>query len=125
MVRYIHAKTDRGILVNKVGKYLKQHIDGAYKITFSPMRCDVYMTMYYQVDGQPDTFNQMDFEIDITSYQNKIRVNITEITALEKTIGQVILNDEELNDLGLAQKKILHTLKRAIAKEFAEYDFVY
>lgn len=125
MYRYIYAATNRGTLVNKVGKYLKKNIDGAYKITFTSMTCEVLMRMYYQVEDNPDTFNEMDFEISITSYQNKIRVNITEVTKAEKTIGQIILTDEELNDLKLAQKRILQTLKRAIQKEYKDYIFVY
>lgn len=124
-LNYILCATDRGSIVNKVGKYLKKHIDGAYKIKFSSMTCEVYMRMYYQVEGDPDTFNEMDFEISVTSYQNKIRVNITEITAMEKTIGQIILKDEELSDLKLAQKRIISELRRAINKEYSNYIFVY
>ena len=120
MVRYIYARSDSGSIVNKVGKYLKNHIDGAYKIKFTPMTCEVTMTMYYQVEGDPNTFNDMDFEISITSYQNKVRVNLTEVTRMEKTIGQIILNENELKDLSLAKKKILTALKKAIAKEYQE-----
>ena len=125
MVRYIYARSDSGTIVNKVGKYLNKHIDGAYKITFKSMTCEVLMRMYYQVEGDPDTFNEMNFEISITSYQNKVRVNLTEITDMEKTIGQIILRDEELKDLSLAQKRILSTLRRAIEKEYKDYIFVY
>ena len=126
MIRYVYASIDdAGAIVNKVGKYLKKNIDGAYKITFKPMICEVLMRMYYQLEGDPDTFNEMDFEISITSYQNKVRVNLTEITELEKTIGQIILREEELKDLSLAKKRILETLKKAIAKEFKDYIFVY
>lgn len=128
MVRYVYASNtmpDAGAIVNKVGKYLKKNIDGAYKITFKSMTCEVEMRMYYQLEGDPQTFNEMDFEISITSYQNKVRVNLTEITELEKTIGQIILREEELKDLSLAKKRILETLKKAIAKEFSDYIFVY
>ncbi len=128
MVRYVHASntmTDAGAIVNKVGRYLKKNIDGAYKISFKPMICEVLMRMYYQLEGDLETFNEMDFEISITSYQNKVRVNITEITELEKTIGQIILREDELKDLSLAKKRILETLKKAISKEFSDYIFVY
>lgn len=125
MKRYIHSATDRGSIVNKVGKYLKKNIDGAYKIAFNGMNCIVTMRMYYQVEDDPDTFNEMDFLIDITSYANKIRVNLTEDTKLEKTIGQVILTPEEVKDLSLAKKRILHALKRAIEKEYKDYIFIY
>lgn len=125
MLSYILSATDRGQIVNKVGKYLKKHIDGAFKIEFSGMACEVTMRMYYQLEDQPDTFEEMHFIINITSYQNKVRVNLTEDTPEEKTIGQVILTDEELHDLSLAKKRILSTLKRAIAKEYSGYEFIY
>lgn len=126
MVRYIYSSTSNaGQIVNRIGKYLKKNIDGAFKITFKPMSCEVVMRMYYQLEGDPETFNEMDFEINITSYQNKVRVNLTEITELEKTIGQIILKEDEVNDLNLAKKRILQTLKRAIAKEYQDYIFIF
>lgn len=125
MLKYIYARDDMGSIVNKIGKYLKKNIDGAFKVTFSGMTCEVDMRMYYQVKDEPDTFNEMIFHINITSYQNKVRVNITEDTRMEKTIGQLILKQEELHDMGLVMKKVLQALKRAIAKEYADYDFVY
>lgn len=121
----IHASSNSGSIVDKVGKYLKNNIDGAYKIKFSPMECEVTMRMYYQVPGEPDTTDEMQFLLNITSYQNKVRVNITEDTAMEKTIGQVILTPEELNNLTLAKRKILSKVTRFIEKEYSEYDFIY
>ena len=119
------GNNDLGQWVNKVGKYLREHIDGAYKIKFSPMTCDVTMRMYYQIPGQGDSLSEMQFDINITSYQNKLRINITEITVLEKTIGQIIFQPDELNDLQLVKKKVLARLKKAIEKEYSEYDFIY
>ena len=128
MLRYIYAKSsssNAGADVNRIGKYLKKHIDGAYKIKFLSMTCEVTMKMYYQIKDKPDTFNEMNFEINITSYQNKIRVNLTEITETEKTIAQIILKPEEVEDLTLAKKRILSTLRKAIEKEFKDYIFVF
>lgn len=126
MVRYVYAKSSsKGTLVNKIGKYLNQNIDGAFKITFKPMTCEILMKMYYQLEGEPESFSEMVFEISITSYQNKIRVNLTEMTDSEKTIGQVILTDDEVKDLNLAKKRVLSTLKRAISKEYKDYIFIY
>lgn len=118
-------KLNPGTWINKVGKYLKSNIDGAFKIAFKPMHCEVTMRMYYQVPKDPDSLDEMHFTIDITSYQNKLRINITEDTLMEKTIGQIILDPDELSDLDLVRKKILLRIKKAIAKEYAEYDFIY
>lgn len=127
MKRYIVASSikNASLLVNSIGKYLKKNIEGAYNIRFSSNTCEVTMRMYYQVEGDIDTFNTMDFLLNITSYQNKVRVNITEDTAMEKTIGQIILTDAELADFCLAKKKILTKIKRFIEKEYADYIFVY
>ena len=119
------SKKDHGSLVNKIGKYLDKNIDGAFKIQFHPMNCEVTMRMYYQVPNHPETLDEMHFLIDITSYQNKVRINLTEVTAMEKTIGQLIFLDDELNDLTLVKKQILNKIKRFIDKEYAEYDFIY
>lgn len=121
----IYASSNNGSIVNKVGKYLKNNIDGAYKIKFSPMECEVTMRMYYQVPNEPDTTDEMQFFLNVTSYQNKVRVNITEDTAMEKTIGQVVLTPEELKDLNLAKRKILAKVRRFIEREYSEYDFIY
>lgn len=126
MKRYIYAaKANPGTVVNKIGKYLNSNVDGAFKMTFYPMGCAVYMRMYYQIPQDPDSLKEMQFIIDITSYQNKIRINITENTAMEKTIGQVILKPEEYSDLMLIKRKVLLALRKAIGREYAEYDFVY
>lgn len=126
MKRYIRSATlNPGTCINKVGKYLNKNIDGAYKISFSPMHCEVKMRMYYQTPDDPDSFKEMKFIIDITSYQNKLRVNITEDTKNEKTIGQLILFPEELTDLPLVKYKVMETLIKSIDKEYKGFDFVY
>lgn len=118
-------KINPGTWINKVGKYLKDHIDGAFKIKFSAMHCEVSMRMYYQVPGTPQSFSEMIFLIDITSYQNKLRINITENTRMEKTIGQIILGPDQLGDLNTVRATVLQKIQKFIAKEYAAYDFVY
>lgn len=126
MKRQVYAaKQNPSAYINKVGKYLNSHIDGAFKIKFSPMHCDVTMRMYYQIPGDPNSLNEMHFTIDITAYQDKLRINLTEDTLLEKTIGQIILTVDQLADLGLVRKRILAKIEKFINKEFAEYDFIY
>jgi len=114
-----------GQLVNKIGKYLYRRIDGSYKIQFSVNTCDVYMFMYYQATG--DEMKQMNFDISITTYQNKIRINITEITTLEKTIGQVIYKPETYTEMSENDflAKVLNDVINKIQKEYEEYEFVF
>ena len=125
LVYAVSTKFEPGTVIKKVGKYLYKNIDGSYKIAFHPMECEIFMFMYYQVPGVADSMDEMKFIISITSYSNKLRINLTEDTELEKTIGQLILFPEELNDLELVKKKVLTMIKKSINKEFQDFDFVY
>lgn len=119
------TNTDASNYVNKIGKYLNKQLDGAFKIKFGPMSCEVTIRMYYQVPGQPESLDEMHFLLDIAAYQNKVRVNVTEDTKLENTIGQVILTVDELKDLSTAKKKILTKIRNYIDKQYSEFEFLY
>lgn len=123
MKRLIYASTAPSV-VNRIGKYLNNNIDGAFKIQFRANECEITMRMYYQAPDSPD-LKEMHFIINVTTYQNKLRINITEDDEMEKTIGQVILMPEELNDLSLIKYKVMKALRKAISKEYAGYDFIY
>lgn len=116
---------DAASYVNRLGKFLKKKLDGAFKITFGPNHCVVYLEMLYELPDDRESFDEMVFSIDITSYQNKIRINITEETVMEKTIGQLILKPEEVTNLELCKDKLMACLIKSINKEFEGYDFIY
>lgn len=110
-------------MVNRIGKVLYRRIDGAYKIQFSANTCDVYMFMYYQADGEE--MQQMNFDISITTYQNKLRINITEITTMEKTIGQLIYKPEQIRDDQTFFAKVHEDVIHKIEHEYENYEFVF
>ena len=114
---------DAGQLVNKFGKYLYRNIDGADKIEFTPNTCDVYMFMYYQAAGEE--MNEMRFDLSITTYSNKIRINITEVTSMERTIGQIIYPAEDLLNPQKAAERAYRDVIKKIEKAYADYEFVY
>ena len=116
---------DLGQQVNRVGKYLYRHIDGAYKIKFSPVTCDIYFTMYYHIPQEKDTFKELNLDINITTYQKKLRINVTELDANEKTICQIILSPGQIEDLNQLYRDVYLKIQIAVAKEFSEFDFVY
>lgn len=120
-----NTNKDLANYVNKLGKYLRKSLDGAFKITFGPNHCIVSLKMFYELPDDRNSFKEMTFSIDITSYQNKLRINITENTIMEKTIGQLILKPEEIGDLNYAKTKLMDTLVKSIDKEFEGYDFIY
>ena len=119
------ADTTTSQKVNKLGKYLRKHIDGAYKIGFSPNTCDVYITLYYQIPGDDKSFKEMHFDINITTYQEKIRVNITAMDDMEKTIGQLIYKPQQLVPMDVAVTKIYQDICRKVENEYQDYDFVF
>lgn len=123
-----------GQQVNRVGKYLYKHIDGAFKIEYSVNTCDVYMLVLYQIPrlnripGRGPEYNgmhEMTLNLNITTYQNKLRVNMIEVSPNEKTLGHKVYAPEKLMNLQEAQHFILNDVIKYLQKEYAEYDFLF
>ena len=120
--------------VNRLGKFLYKHIDGSFNYKKSSNMYDVYMTILSQlpVDKQDEAkgkeFNdlhEMTLDINITTYMNKIRINIVEMTPEEKTIGYDLYEPEKLEDLVKASEIILKKIHKRISREFREYEFLF
>lgn len=120
--------------VNRLGNFLYKHIDGAFNYKKSSNMYDVYMTILYQlpVDKQDEAkgkeFNdlhEMTLDINVTTYLNKVRINIIEMTPEEKTIGYDLYEPEKLEDLVKASETILKKIQKRISREFREYDFLF
>lgn len=120
--------------VNRLGKFLYKHIDGSFNYKKSSNMYDIYMTILYQlpVDKQDEAkgkeFNdlhEMTLDINITTYMNKIRINIVEMTPEEKTIGYDLYEPEKLEDLVKASEIILKKIHKRISREFREYEFLF
>jgi hypothetical protein len=120
--------------VNRVGKFLYKHIDGAFNYKKSSNMYDVYMTILYQlpVESQDkskgEEFNdlhEMTLDINVTTYLNKVRINIIEMTPEEKTIGYDLYEPEKLEDLVKASEIILKKIHKRISREFREYEFLF
>lgn len=125
-----------GQQVNRVGKYLYKHLDGAYKIKNSPNTCDVYVTVLYQIPpeflkkygikgDEYEKVNEMTVNLSITTYQNKVRINIIEVTPDEKTIGFDVYKPEQLENLQESAAMIFNKVCKRISKEFQDYEFLF
>lgn len=119
-------------LLNRVGKYLYKHIDGAYKKVQSANKYDIYMIVYYQVpidkrdsSEETDEVQEMKININLATYSNKIRVNLTEITPEEFTIGSIIFPAEKLENPQEAMIKINQKVRKSLEKHYKEYDFIF
>lgn len=124
-----------GQLINKVGQYLYKNIDSAYKGVRSSNMYDVYFFVYYQLPReqqipgkQAEGYNdmhEMHININLTTYQNKIRVNLTEISPEEWTFGQIILPPEKLQDMPTVRDLIYNKVIQKLEKHYEDYNFLY
>lgn len=120
--------------VKELGKYLYKNLDSAYNQKSSGNTYDVYMTVYYQVpeymqvpwmDDQYNDLQEMNILLDLTTYQNKIRINIFIDDETEKTLGYYLLPPETLHDIEKAKDRILKIVKNRLNKEFEGYEFIF
>lgn len=111
--------------VIRVGKYLYKHLDGAFKYMKSSNMYDVYCTLLYQrkpeCGGKVNDVHEMTIDINITTYQNKLRVNTIEMTPQERTLGFDIIKPDDLDDLETAQKVIIWKVGNRIRKAYKDY----
>ena len=138
----IECKTNKsnsvptGAIVNQIGKYMYKHLDGAYKFEKSTNMFDVYTVVIYSIPSEivkiyklekPEYLktNEMSLDINITSYANKIRINITEMDPEEKTIGFDTYPAELFSNMNDAYEVIYNKIVKRITKEFADFDFVF
>lgn len=112
-------------IVNKVGKYLYNHLDGAYKFTKDRNMFDVYVTLLYELKeefgGIPNDVQEMTININITTYQNKIRVDTIEVTPEERTLGFDLFKVEDMLDMELAMSIIKWKVGNRIRKAYKNY----
>ena len=120
-----------GQQVNKIGKYLYKHLDGAFKIQFSPNTCDIYFIILYQIpledrrDSNDDAMKELTINLNITTYQNKIRVNVIEMNEYERTLGHDTYSPELLEDLEYAREIILNKVIKKVSRAYKEFDFIF
>ena len=111
--------------VNRVGKYLYKHLDGAYEFRKSGNMYDVYCTLLYELKeeygGTKNDVQEMTININITTQQNKLRINTIEMTPQERTLGFDLMKPEELVDLQTAMAIIQRKVGNRIRKAYKEY----
>lgn len=120
--------------VNRVGKYLYNNLDGAFKYKTSSNTCDVYFTLLYQLPldmQEPDKgkeyndVHEITVDINITTYQNKVRVNVIEMTPMQRTLGYDLYEPYVLENLENAKKRIFNKIIKRVSKAYSEYDFLF
>ena len=121
-------------IVNRVGAYLYKHLDGAFKYNKSGNTFDIYTTVLYQIPylqripGRGREYNdvhEMTLLITLTTYSNKVRVNVIEETPERKTLGFDVYDADKLQNTEAAAKLIYDRVQRRIIREFKDYDFLF
>jgi len=121
-----------GTIVNQLGKYLYRHLDGAYSFKKSPNVYDVYTLVIYSIPSEivkmyklySDT-NEMSLDINITTYADKIRVNINQMSPEEKNIGFDTYPLELFSNMNEAYDIVYKKIVKRITKAFGDFDFLF
>ena len=69
--------------------------------------------------------HEMQMCINITTYSNKLRVEINEISPHECTISFAVYDENIVQNLELVRAKILNKLRKDICKRYIGYDFIF
>ena len=123
--------------VKRLGKYLKEHLAGVYKVKEPPNEYIVYTTIMYMIKpevrkamkqyptelkGIEDEVYDMNIYLNITTYGQYIRVNVIMLDEYEKTLGYLRLEPKELISLPYCKDKIVKYVKKVIEKHYENYE---
>ena len=123
-----------GQMVNRIGRYLYDNLDGAFDLKKSPNMVDVYVTVLYQLPidkqiiGKGREYNDVHektIDINITTYQNKVRVDIIELDEMERTLGYDLYEPKKLENLADAKKLIFQRAVKRLSKAYKDYLFLF
>ena len=123
-------------LVNQIGQWFYKNLDGSYDFDISPNMYDLYLTVLYQVpleiirkykleNTKESDINEMDILMSITTYANKIRVNLVEKSPEEQTLQHFVLDPAKFDDLTELRMKILEKVRKVLNKKFDGYEFLF
>lgn len=137
---YIRSVNDaikaNGKYVNKIGEYLYRHIDSATDYKKSPNMYDVYMNVYYQaptrtldpLSKQKESLSDLQefpIDINITTYDDKIRVNLLLDDENETTLDfktYTLTNPVNYEKLRI---DVMKRIYKVLNKLFEGYEFIF
>lgn len=130
--------------VNSLGKYLYNNLSGAFKYKKSSNMFDIWTVVLYQIphdrikkykiseDKYKDVY-EMVININITTYQEKIRFNLIEESPDEFTIGCKVFNLAKLRKQNPNNQVYFDTIKNGVMDylikrleiHYADFDFLF
>lgn len=133
MIKLVSSNSNlqAGQIVNSVGRYLYKHIDTAYDMKKSPNMVDIYFEIAYQLlpeyrkVKEDEEAHVMSININVTTYQNKIRVNVIEVSPEERTLGFDVFKPELFENMNEGMKIVLDKVRKRIKRAFKEYEFYF
>lgn len=122
--------------VNSVGKFLYKKLDGSYSMKKRSNTCEVKSTVLYQIPKEvsdkynlskeeKDNVQVMDVLISVTTYSDKIRVEVVELSPEEKTIGFKTLGSKWFENMQDGLSEVWFFVTSSIEKEFEGYDVLF
>ena len=115
--------------VNIIGHYMYNWLDGAFKFKTSPNTFDVYITLLYREpyikDVSDPEIHEMVLDLNITTYLNKIRVNVIELSPEERTLGFDLYEPESLYNIEDGVTLIFKKVCKRIARAYRDYEFLF
>lgn len=116
--------------VKRIGKYLFKHLDTAYKQVSGSNMYDVYFILYYQKRHPTlgiaiNDVMEMQININITTYQNKIRVDTIEVTPEARTLGFDLIPPTKCEDLPSAMDLIYKKVTTRVSKAYKDFFFIF
>lgn len=120
--------------VNRIGKYIYKHIDSAYKYSVSGNMNDIWFTVFYEYLIYPSNpheapyyseTHEMHININVTTYQNKIRINLIEVSPDEQTLGYFLYPVEIFENIQQGFTRIWRDVDKKLHKVFDGYVFIY
>lgn len=120
--------------INQIGKYLYEHLDGAYDYKKSANTFDIFLDVYYQIPqlsidpSSPTTYSDiqsMKFNINLTTYQNKVRMNLIEIDPNDRPLLYKLYDTNKLKSVKSIYEKALEDIQKTLNKYYEGYEFIF
>lgn len=120
-------------LVTSIGKYIYKNVEGAISQKSMPNSYEVRILVLYEIPKlqrrvgykEDQDLNEMIINLNLTTYKNKIRVNLIEETPEEQTLGYDLYEPDKLMNPSIARDRILEKVYTRLKKRFSEYEFVF
>lgn len=127
--------------VKSLGKYLFKNLPSSVDFRFANNTFEIDLEVLYQIpvdiiktyglDEETRDVRTLKITISLTSYSNKIRINLIENSEDEKTLGHTTIDMSKYNDVSsqeffkVAMDKIQKFIKRRLETIFTDYDFLF